>query len=116
MKAEMGCMRRAMTNAGISFESLPGGPKPREQSANGKQKNKFAGAAKAKNKAKRIARRSLAPVQNRNEVSDSEDEPQPEYGGMATIVNLKKPKKRHVSPRAMNAMLVGITKRSDPDM
>ena len=33
---------------------------------------------------------------------------------MATIV--KKPKKRHVSPRAMNAMLVGITKRSDPDM
>ena len=41
MKAEMGCMRRAMTNAGISFEKSPSqlgpsGPKPREQSANGK--------------------------------------------------------------------------------
>ena len=33
---------------------------------------------------------------------------------MAT--NVKKPKKRHVSPQAMNAMLVGITKRHDPDM
>ena len=113
MKAEMGCMRRAMTNAGITFEKYPNGPRPREQSANGKQMNKFAGAAKTKNKANRIAQHSLATVLNRNEFSDSEDKPQTEYGGMATI--MKKPK-RHVSPRAMNAMLVGITKRRDPDM
>ena len=51
MKAEMGSMPRAMTNAGISFEKSPSGPKPREQSANGKQKNKFAGTVKTKNKA-----------------------------------------------------------------
>ena len=67
MKAEMGCMRRAMTNAGISFEKYPSGSKQREQSANGKQKNKFAGTVKT-NKANRIAQRSLAPVPIRNEV------------------------------------------------
>ena len=114
MKAEMGSMRRAMTNAGISFEKYPSGSKQREQSANGKQKNKFAGTVQTKNKANRVAQRSLVQVQPRNEVSDSDDENYPEYGGIATIV--KKPKKRHVSPRATNAMLVGITKRRDPDM
>ena len=29
---------------------------------------------------------------------------------------MAKPKKKHVSPRAMNAMLVGTTKHRDPDM
>ena len=29
---------------------------------------------------------------------------------------MAKPQKKHVSPPSMNAMLVGITKRSDPDM
>ena len=77
MKAEMGSMCRAMTNAGISFEKSPSGPKPREQSANGKQKNKFAGTVKTQNKANRMAQRSLAHVPPRNEVSDSEDEPNP---------------------------------------
>ena len=114
MKAEMGCVCRAMANAGISFEKSPNVPKPREQSANGKQKNKFAGTVKTKNKANRVAQRSLAHVPPRNEVSDSDDDHHPEYGGMATIV--KKPKKRHVSPRAINAMLVEITERRDPDM
>ena len=107
-------MRKAVTKAGISFDKSPNGPKPREQSANGKQKGKFAGTVKTKNKANKIAQRSIVPFADRNEVSDSDDDNQPEYGGMATIV--KKPKKRHVSPRAMNAMLVGITKRRDPDM
>ena len=102
-----------MTNACISFEKSPSGPKPREQYANGKQKNKFAGAAKTKNKANRIAQRTLVPVQDKNAVSDSNDEPQFEHG-LVTIV--AKPQKKHVSPRAMNAMLVGITKRRDPDM
>ena len=113
MKAETGCMCRAMTNAGISFEESPNGPKPREQSANGKQKNKFAGTVKTKNKANRTVQRSLAPVPNRNEVSDSDDEPQLEHGYVTIVA---KPKMKHVSPRVMNAMLVGITKRSEPDM
>ena len=54
MKAKMGCMRKAMTKAGISFEKSPNGPKPREQLANGMQKGKFAGTAKTKNKANKI--------------------------------------------------------------
>ena len=49
LKDEMGSMRKAMTNAGISFDKSPNEPKPREQSANGKQKDKFAGTAKMKN-------------------------------------------------------------------
>ena len=43
MKAEMGCMRKAMINAGMSFEKSPKVQKPREQVVNGKQENKFAG-------------------------------------------------------------------------
>ena len=39
MKAEMGCMRKAMINSGISFEKSPNVQKPREQFINGKQKN-----------------------------------------------------------------------------
>ena len=31
MKAEMGCMRKAMINAGMSFEKSPNVQKPREQ-------------------------------------------------------------------------------------
>ena len=52
------------------------------------------------------------PVNDKTEVADSDDDPQPEYGGMVIVA---KPKKRHVSPRSMNAMLVGITRRN-PDM
>ena len=77
-------MRRAMTNAGISFEKSPKGPKPREQSANGKQRNKFAGTVK-NNKATKVAQRSLVQVPDKNEVSDSDDDNQPEYGGMMAI-------------------------------
>ena len=106
MKAEMGCMGRAMTNAGISFEKSPSGPKLREQPANGKQKNKFAGAAK-KNKANRIAQKSLV-LADKTELSDSDDENQLEAGNVAIVV---KPKK-HVSPRLINAMMVGITRRN----
>ena len=105
-------MRKAVTKAGISFDKSPNGPKPREQSANGKQKGKFAGTVKTKNKANTIAQRSIVPFANRNEVSDSNDEPQPDYGVYVAIV--AKPQKKHVSPRTMNAMLVGMT-RHDPD-
>ena len=77
MKAEMGCMRKAMVNAGMSFDKSPNEPKPREHFVNGKQKNKFAGTAK-KNKSSRIAQRSLVIVHDKIELSDSDDENQPE--------------------------------------
>ena len=107
MKAEMGCMRKAMINAGMSFEKSPNVQKPREQIVNGKQKLKFAGTTK-KNQASKIAQRSLVPVHDRTKLTDSNDDPQPDYGAMAIVA---KPKK-HVSPRTMNATLVGITRRN----
>ena len=99
-----------MTRVGISFDKSPNKQKPREQAANGKQKGKFAGTAKTKNRTDKVAQRSLAPAPHRNEVSKSDDEPQPEYGNIAIVV---KPQKKHVSPWTINAMLVGITRR-DP--
>ena len=99
-------MRKAMTRAGITFDKSPNEPQPREKSANGKQKGKFAGTAKMKNQANKIAQRSLVHVTNRNKVSDSNDEPQPEYGNVAIVA---KPQKKHVSPRTMNAILFRMT-------
>ena len=107
MKAEMGCMRKAMINAGMSFAKSPNVQKPREQFVNGEQKGKFAGTVK-KNKASRVAQRSLVPIQDRTELSDSDDDNQPEIGQMAIVARPK----THVSPRTMNAMLVGITRCS----
>ena len=79
--------------------------KPREQIAHGKQKNKFAGAAK-KNKANKLAQKSLVPVAN--QFSDSDDDNnQPEYGNRVIVA-----KPKHVSPRLINAMMVGITRRN----
>ena len=102
MKAEMGCMRKALVNAGINIEKSPTVQKPREQIAHGKQKNKFAGAAK-KNKANKLAQRSLVPVAD--QYSDSDDDNQPEFGNMMMVA-----KPKHVSPRLINAMMVGITR------
>ena len=107
MKAEMGCMRRAMVNSGMSFDKSPNEPRPREHIINEKQQNMFAGTVKT-NKASRVAQRSLVPIQERTELSDSDDDNQPEFGQMAIVARLK----THVSPRTMNAMLVGITRCS----
>jgi hypothetical protein len=41
MKAEMGSIRKAMIRSGIAFGKSPNVQKPREPSANGKQKNNF---------------------------------------------------------------------------
>ena len=92
MKTEMCCMRKALSNACITIERSPNVQKPRKHHINGKQKNKFAGAAK-KSKANKIAQRSLVPAE-KTEISDSYDDNQPEYGAMTIVV---KPKK-HVSP------------------
>ena len=106
MKAEMGCMRKALSNACITIERSPNVQKPRDQIAHGKQKNKFAGAAK-KNKANKQAQKSLVPVSEH--LSDSYDDNQPEYGNMVIVT-----KPKHVNPRLINAMMVGITRRN-PD-
>ena len=80
--------------------------KPREQIVHGKQKNKFAGAAK-KNKGNKVAQKSLVPVDNH--LDDSDDDNQPEYGNMVIVA-----KPKHVSPQLINAIMVGITRRN-PD-
>jgi hypothetical protein len=56
MKAKMGCMGKAMLNAGMSFDKSLNEPKQRENLVNGKQKNKFAGTAK-KNKSSKVGQR-----------------------------------------------------------
>ena len=96
-------MSKALSNAGIIIERSLNVQKPREQTVNGKQKNKFAGTAK-KNKSSRIAQRSLVPVCT-TELSDSDNDPQPECGAMT------KPKK-HVSTLLMISMLAGITRHN----
>ena len=92
MKAEMGVMSRAMTNAGISFDNVPNQSKANEQAVNGMQKNKFDRAAKKNKRPYKVAQESMVPVLHRDEVTDSDDEPQPEYGNIAIVV---KPKHKH---------------------
>ena len=46
------------------------------------------------------------PVQQKDEVTDSDDEPKPEYGNIAIVVMRQK---KHTSPRTINAMMVGTT-------
>ncbi len=103
--AKMGTMRKAMTRAGISFDKSPNEQKPREQAANGKQEDKFAGPAK-KNRTDKVAQRSFAPVLKRDEVSDANDEPQPESGQVSIVI---KPQKKHIGPQLINFMMVGMT-------
>ena len=49
-----------------------------------------------KNKANKVAQRSLAHVQHRNKVSDSQDDLQPEFGNVAIVA---KSRKKHISPQ-----------------
>jgi hypothetical protein len=80
MKAEMGIIRRAMAKAGISFDKSSNQKKPRVQAVNGKQKGKFEGAAKTMSRTNQVSQRSYVPVPKKDEISDSHDEPQQEYG------------------------------------
>ena len=86
MKAKIGCMHKALGNACITIERSPNVQKPREKIAHEKQKNKFAGAAK-KNKANKLAQKSLVPVAN--QFSDSDDDNQPEFGNMMMVAKPK---------------------------
>jgi hypothetical protein len=104
MKSEMGSMRKAMLRSGMSFDHNP--QKGKDQAA-GNQKGKFAGTAKKKVRTDKVAQRSLVPVTQNHEVSDSDADATPEYGNVA-IVN--QPSK-YVSPRAINAILARLTRQ-----
>ncbi len=71
----------------------------RESSANGKQKSNFAGTAKKKNRQDKVAKPSLEAVEEKENASDSDDDKQPEFGGVATLI---KPQK-YMSPQSINA-------------
>jgi hypothetical protein len=94
MYSEMGSMRKAMIRSGISFDRLPNEQKQRDTSTNGKQKNHFAGTAKKRNRKDKVAQHSLLAVEEKDSVSDSNEDTQPELGGVAIV---KKPQK-YLSP------------------
>ncbi len=90
----MGFMHKAMIRFGISSDKGPNEQKQEDASEKGKQKNNFAGTAKKRNRKDKVAQRSLVAVEEKDSVSDSNEEPQPEFGGVAIV---KKPQK-HLSP------------------
>ncbi len=75
-----------MIRSGISLVKSSNEQKPREPPVNGKQKGKFAGKAKKKNRRDKVAKRSLVHVEAKEEVSDSDDDNQQEFGYVATVV------------------------------
>jgi hypothetical protein len=89
MKAEMGSMRKAIIRSGISFDKIPNEQKQKEISANGKQKNNFAGTAKMKNRKDQVTQRFLVAVEEKESVSYSDEDNQPEFRGFATVIKLK---------------------------
>jgi hypothetical protein len=112
VKAEMGSSCKAMIRSGISFDKSLNEQKQKDTSTNGRQKNNFAGTAKKRNRKDKVAQRSLVAVEEKDSVSDSDEDTQPECGGIA-IVN--KPQK-YLSPRIINAhhRMAGM-KRHDLD-
>ncbi len=87
-----------MIRSGISFDRSPNEQKPRKPPANGKQKNKFAGTANKKNRKHKVVQHSLVAVEEKDSVSDSDEDHQPEFGGVAIVI---KPHK-HLSPLSIN--------------
>ncbi len=79
----MGSMRKAMIRSGISFDELPREQKQKESPANGKQENNSAGTAKKKNRKDKVAQRSFVVEEEKDSVSHSYEDNQPEFGGVA---------------------------------
>ncbi len=48
--------------------------------------NNFAGTAKKKYRKDKVAQRSLVAVEEKDNVSDSDEDNQPEFGGVATVI------------------------------
>jgi hypothetical protein len=112
MKAQMGTMRKALVQAEISLENVPNGQKMKHASDKGKQKNNFVGTAKKRSRKDKVAQRSLVAVEEKDSVSDSDEDPQPEYVGVAIVVKSQ----NRLSPRTINShpRLAGM-KRHDLD-
>jgi hypothetical protein len=98
MKAEMGSCRKAMIRSGISFNKLSNDQKQKDTSTNGRQKKNFPRTAKKWNRKNKVAQPSLVAVEEKDSVSDSNEDTQSEFGGVA-IMN--KPQK-YLSPRLIN--------------
>ncbi len=99
MKAEMGSSSKAMIRSGISFDKLPKEQKQKDTSTNGRQRSNFTGTAKKWNRKDKVAKRSLVAVGEKDSVADSDEDTQPEFGGV-DIVN--KPQK-YLSPQIIKA-------------
>ncbi len=95
----MGSMCKAMIGFGISFDRAPNEQKQKDTSTNRKQKNNLAGTTKKKNRKDKVAQRFLVAVEEKDSVSDSNEDTQPEIGGVAIV---KKPQK-YLCPRPINA-------------
>ncbi len=54
--------------------------KQKDTSTNGRQKHNFAGTAKKRNRKDKVVQRSLVAVEEKDSVSDSYEETQPEFG------------------------------------
>ncbi len=99
MKAKMSSMCKAMIRFGISFNRVPNEQKQKEPPANGKQKNNFAGTAKKKNRKDNVTQRSFVAVEEKDSISETNENIQPEFGGVATVIKAQK----HLSPRSITA-------------
>ncbi len=76
------------------------------------RRTSFGGTAKKKNRKDKVAQRSLVPAETKEEVSYSDDDSQPEFGDVATVI---KPQK-YVSSRSINAQrLIAGMKRHNLD-
>ncbi len=82
-KAEIGILRKAMTNHGISVESAPTSNIQKEQSAVVKQNGRFAGIAKKKSRSRRTNQTSLVDLLT--DLTDSDNEPQEQAYSMIVI-------------------------------
>ncbi len=88
MKAEMSSMRKAMIRSGISFDKLSNEQIQKDTSTNKKQKN-FAGRAKKRNRKDKVAQRFLMAVEEKDIVSDSYEDTQPEFGELLLWTSLR---------------------------
>ena len=89
MKAEMGSSCKAMIRSRITFDKLPNEEKQKDVSTNGRQKNNFAGTAKKWNRKDKVAQRCLVAVEEKDSVSDSDEDTKPEFGGVAIVISLR---------------------------
>jgi hypothetical protein len=97
MKAEMGSSLKAMIRSEILFDNIP---------------NKQKQTAKKRNRKDKVAQRSLITVEEKDSISDTNEDAQPAFGVDAIVGKSQK----YLSPRTINAhpWLAGM-KRHDLD-